>query len=419
MLERRAQGELPRKPHTELRGPGGRLRYEECITRSGFDGPYTILYHERRPHEAEPCTLEELGLSDLGPSLIEYGQGSAASVHDGPSDGGARLLRRHYRAAEVSSTGSFLTARRPLLTNEDLTLSVLRPESALEAYFVNGDADELYFIHRGGGRLSSVLGELEFSEGDYLCVPRGIPHRIELGPGLHFWLLIECRGAVDVPAQYRNPVGQLRMDAPYSHRDFRAPRLTAARSGEPLNLVVSRGGRLHGFRLPSPVRDVVGWDGCLYPWAFSIHDFQPKVGRVHLPPTSHGTFTTRGALVCSFVPRLLDFGEGAIPCPYPHASVDIDEVIFYSSGEFGSRAGVGPGSISLHPAGIPHGPHPGRYEASAEEAARCRAEGRAHWTEELAVMLDCARPLRPTATALAVEDLGYHQSFVDRASSPI
>lgn len=400
MIERRWAGTLPAKAHTQLRDPAGALRHEECITRRGFDGPFTILYHEHRPHTALPTSLAPLGLDDAGSLALT------------PAEASAPLLRRHFRGARVQSSGDPLSARRPLLFNRDVVVSLLRPTSALDAYSVNGDADELYFVHRGGGVLHSVLGELEFTEGDYLCIPRGIIHRFELDAGEQLWLLVECSAPVEVPAQYRNPVGQLRMDAPYGHRDFRAPRFVGPRDDGVRTLVVQRNRRWHGFTLAHPALDVVGWDGALYPWALSIHDFQPKVGRVHLPPTIHGTFATRGALVCSFVPRLLDFGAGAIPCPYPHSSVDVDEVIFYARGEFGSRRGVGEASLSLHPAGIAHGPHPGRYEASAEEAEQGRQAGRPGATHELAVMLDCAEPLRVTPHAVAVEDGDYHQSFV-------
>jgi homogentisate 1,2-dioxygenase len=202
-------------------------------------------------------------------------------------------------------------------------------------------------------------------------------------------------------SQWRNPVGQLRMDAPYTHRDFRRPVFTGPRDEELRDLVVKKGGEFHGFKFDHSPLDVVGWDGAVYPWAFPILRFAPRVGMVHLPPTVHGTFAARGALICSFVPRPLDFHPDAIPCPYPHSSVSCDEFIFYASGDFTSRRGVGPGSISHHPAGVIHGPHPGAYEASIGARA----------TSELAVMLDTTKPLVPTAACRAIEDAGYHASF--------
>jgi homogentisate 1,2-dioxygenase len=192
------------------------------------------------------------------------------------------------------------------------------------------------------------------------------------------------------------------MDAPYSHRDFRRPEFRGPIDEGIREQVVRRGRRFHGFTLARSPLDVVGWDGTVYPWAFPILNFQPRVGLVHLPPTWHGTFAARGALICSFVPRVVDFHPEAIPCPYPHSSVDVDEVIYYVSGHFTSRRGIGPGSVSFHPAGIPHGPHPGAYEAS-------RGQTR---TDELAVMLDCMLPLRPTRAAETVEDRTYQDSFV-------
>jgi len=235
-------------------------------------------------------------------------------------------------------------------------------------------------------------------------VPRGILHRFVLTPSTRqLWLSIECLGGMSVPEQYRNRVGQLRMDAPYTHRDFRAPEFRGPLDEGIRESLVKRGGRFHGFLQRSSALDVVGWDGSVYPFAFPILNFQPRVGQIHLPPTVHGTFAARGALICSFVPRPLDFHADAIPCPYPHSSVDVDELIFYCRGNFTSRRGVGPGSISHHPAGVPHGPHPGAYEASI---------GSKH-TEELAVMLDCYEPITATPAALEIEDLEYHGSFVE------
>jgi homogentisate 1,2-dioxygenase len=250
--------------------------------------------------------------------------------------------------------------------------------------------------------LRSVLGDVRFDAGDYVAVPRGLVHRFlpDAGRTQH-WLTIEARHGLRLPRQWRNEAGQLRMDAPYCHRDFRGPAFTGPIDEGIRTLAVRRGERWHGFALASSPLDAVGWDGSVWPFAFPILSFQPRVGLVHLPPTWHGTFALGGALVCSFVPRPLDFHPDAIPCPYPHSSVDCDEFLFYCRGNFTSRRGVGPGSVSHHPAGIPHGPHPGAYEASI---------GARH-TDELAVMLDTEKPLRATAAALAVEDPAYMASF--------
>ena len=250
--------------------------------------------------------------------------------------------------------------------------------------------------------MRSVFGDLRFAKGDYVCVPKGTLHRFVLDRGEpQAWLSIECKGGVGVPARYRNAVGQLRMDAPYSHRDFKRPEHTGPIDEQLRDVIVKRGDRFFGFRTGTTPLDVVGWDGATYPIAFPILAFQPRVGQVHLPPPVHTTFEARGAVVCSFVPRPLDFHPDANPCPYPHSSVDVDEVLFYANASFGSRRGVGEGSLSHHPAGIPHGPHPGAYE-SAPGTAR---------TGEVAVMLDCFAPLERTADALACEDPAYHASF--------
>ncbi|MBK7539390.1 MAG: homogentisate 1,2-dioxygenase [Myxococcales bacterium] len=383
MLDRMVAGEVPAKHHTQLRGPGGELRYEECFTRDGFDGPYTILYHQFRPQT-----------QTLAPAAHGWAPPSAAA--DQP------LAKRHYVTDRLGARGGAqLDARVALLFNEDVTSGVAFPDADDPVISVNGDGDELIYVHRGDGRVRTPMGEVTFSAGDYVFVPRGVPHRYLLsGPQTWFWM--QLSGGLHVPRQWRNDVGQLRMDAPYCHRDFIRPVFAGPTDDGVRDLVVKQGERWHGFRYQDSPFDVVGWDGTVYPWAFPILKFQPRVSSVHLPPTWHGTFAARGALVCSFVPRLVDFHPDAIPCPYPHSSTHCDEIIFYCDGNFTSRRGVGPGSISHHPAGIPHGPHPGSYERSIGTTR----------TDELAVMLDTFRPLRPTAAALPIEDAGYQQSFL-------
>lgn len=385
MLDRQACGTLPKKHHIALRSPTGELYYEECFTRAGFDGPYTILYHQRRPH------LQR---------LAETKHGSSLPVASAPR----ALAKRHYKTFELPrSGGAPLDARVPLLFNADVVASMLFPDREDPAYFVNGDADDLYFMFEGSGTLVSAFGDLRFEAGDYVCVPRGVLHRFVPDPGVaHYWLNLEFSGGVGLPRQWRNEVGQLRMDAPFCHRDFRRPQLGEPRDEGLREIVVKRSGAFHGFTQEHSPLDVVGWDGSVYPWVFPILCFQPRVGLVHLPPTWHGNFAAHGALVCSFVPRKVDFHPEAIPCPYPHSSVDVDEFIFYCRGNFTSRKGVAPGSISHHPAGIPHGPHPGAYEASIGSTE----------TNELAVMLDCYLPLTATSAALSVEDGGYQESFL-------
>jgi len=382
MLDRVQQGEVPPKHHVALRGADGALRHEEAYTRAGFDGPYTLAYHLHRPHVTWPA---------------EAGHGWPLPAPLPPR----ALARRHYRTQDLAPRGGpALDARTPLLWNDDLALGLCTPSAEDPAYFRNGDADELFFVEQGGGLLRTPLGDLSFGQDDYLFVPRGLLHRFLPGPGPQRWLWLELQ-QLHLPAQWRNETGQLRMDAPYGHRDFRRVAWQPPREEGLRHLVVKRDGAFHGYRLEHSPLDVVGWDGAVYPFVFPILAFQPRAGLVHLPPTWHGTFAARGALVCSFVPRVVDFHPDAIPCPYPHASVEVDELLFYVRGQFTSRRGVGAGSVSHHPAGVLHGPHPGAYEGSLG----------ARSTDELAVMLDCARPLRPTAAALGIEDAGYDASF--------
>lgn len=385
MLDRMCMGDVARKHHIQLRGPGGELRYEECFTRDGFEGPYTILYHLERPHTQRLAEGVTHGWA-------------------GPVAADARTLaKRHYKSGELvaAGRGPQVDGKVALMFNDDLIAGVAFPDEPDPVYVADGDADQLIYIHRGGGTLRSVVGDLAFAQGDYVYVPRGMLHRF-LPEGEQHWLWFSLAGGVHVPKQWRNDVGQLRMDAPYSHRDFKRPVFYGPRDEQLRELVVRQGGRWHAFTLEHSPLDVVGWDGTVYPWAFPILNFQPRVSSVHLPPTWHGTFAARGALICSFVPRLVDFHPEAIPCPYPHSSTHCDEIIFYCDGNFTSRRGVGPGSISHHPMGLPHGPHPGSYERSIGTTR----------TDELAVMADTYKPLEVTEAALGIEDGAYQDSFV-------
>lgn len=390
MIDRMSVGDLPAKHHLAHRGPGGELRWEEAFTRRGFDGAYALLYHAHRPHEHAPASLPDLGVS---------GRRAPEAAPRGA------LAKRHFKSQELDRrSGPSLDAFVPLMFNKDVVVSVVHPDAVDPVYQSNADGDDLYFVFEGSGRVRTPFGDLRYGAHDYVCIPRGVVHRFEPDAGVRqTWLSIECLGGMSLLDQWRNPSGQLTMDAPYSHRDFRRPDFQGVVDEGLRGLVVKRHGVSHGFTLPHTPLDVVGWDGAVYPFVFPIANFQPRAGLVHLPPTWHGTFACRGGLICSFVPRVVDFHEQAIPCPYPHSSVDVDEFLFYVEGNFTSRKGVGPGSISFHPAGIPHGPHPGAYEASIGHAR----------TDELAVMLDVFDPFEVTADAVAVEDAGYMASFVE------
>jgi homogentisate 1,2-dioxygenase len=395
MLDRMTAGTVPDKPHTALRDAAGRLFHEECLTRDGFEGAFTILYHVERPHTAALATATH-----------------GWQIPQAPDAEARPLARRHYRTQDLQRRGGApVDARVPLLFNDDVVLGILHPDLPDPVYLANGDGDDLFFILEGGGLLRTPLGDIAFEQNDYVFVPKGLFHRFIPDGKAQHWLSIECASGFGLPRQFRNDVGQLRMDAPYTHRDFRRPTFTGpAPAPAPVavhpddglrDLVVKKGGAFHGFRAAHCPLDVVGWDGAVYPWVFPILRFAPRVGLVHLPPTVHGTFAARGALICSFVPRPLDFHPDAIPCPYPHSSVGCDEFIFYCRGTFTSRRGVGPGSISHHPAGIIHGPHPGAYEGSIGTRE----------TSELAVMLDTTKPLFSTQACRSIEDPEYHASF--------
>jgi homogentisate 1,2-dioxygenase len=393
MLDRHCLGTVPAKHHTALRDDSGKLFYEHCITRRGFDGGYSILYHRSLP-----------------PRDIAHRSAHLPSDPEPYFDEGLR--RRHLQTTRLpAGEGDHLATRRMLLSNGDVSLGLCRPLKAQPRYVCNGDGDELFFVHSGHGRIESVYGLLDYRPGDYLLIPRGTVYRVvpvvdNVAAPAPLWFVIEGRSHIEIPSAFRNPFGQLRMDAPYCHRDFRRPTELCGASGPDFTpgeypIFIKRGGNYHEIVRDCDPLDVVGWDGAVYPMALSILDYQAKVGRVHLPPTSFMTFAGGGFIVCSFVPRLLDYGKDAIPCPYPHSSVDCDEVIFYDSGNFTSRRGIGPGSISHHPMGIPHGPQPGAYEGSIGVQR----------TDEIAVMVDTFKPLGLTADARTIEDPGYHDSW--------
>jgi homogentisate 1,2-dioxygenase len=388
MIDRQVVGVVPEKPHTTLRGPDGKLLYEEMFTRGGFGGPFTHFYHR-----CPVASYRDAALSDRGwePPHADL-------------DVQRPLRRRLYETALVAKGGMLVDRRVPILFNDDVTVLLARPDESDDVYFANGDGDELWFVYEGSGKLESPCGWLTVQNGDYVWVPRSMTHRWHVERPMRL-LGFEARRGVGIPSAYRNAVGQLRLDAPYSHRDFVRPvapisTFTQIEDG-PRELLVKKNAVLSRYRLDSPAMDVVGWDGTVYPIAFPIEKFQPKTATVHLPPTVHATFEGVGFLVCSFVPRLVDYHPQAIPCPYPHSSVDCDEMILYLRGNFTSRRGVGPGAVSLHPAGIAHGPQPGAYEASIGSTR----------TDELAVMCDTFAPLLPTPEAANIEERQYHDSW--------
>lgn len=376
-------GALPRKRHTIFRSPGGALYHEELIGNEGFSGISSLLYHVFPPTIVQHAGVIEP--QELVPS-------------SDPS-----IRHRHFRTNGLAPGGDPVSGRHVLLFNEDVVLSHARPTETAEYLYRNGQADELVFVCEGTGALESVFGTFRFASGDYLVIPRGIVHRLALDAGPHRHFVVESRGVIRTPRRYRNAYGQHIEGSPIADRDLRAPEnlVTREEHGEFEVRVKQRGG-LHRYVYANHPFDVVGWDGYYYPWAYSIHDFEPIVGRVHLPPPVHQVFEGDNFVVCNFCPRLYDFDEQAVVVPYNHTNAQSDEVIYYASSEFMSRRGIEYGSITLHPDGIAHGPQPGAVEASFGAKA----------TNELAVMVDTFRSLTVAAEASAIEDPGYWRSWL-------
>ena len=378
-------GKIPQKRHTQFEKPEGGLYYEQLFGTIGFDGMSSLLYHMYRPTQ-----VKEIGEAvDVSPKIAV-----AKNMHS-----------RKLIGFNVAPKDDFLDAREPLLVNNDVHIGLAAPRKSLTSYFYkNADADEMLFIHKGTGRLKTLMGAIPFEYGDYLIVPRGIIYQIEFDTEDNRILYAESFHPIYTPKRYRNWFGQLLEHSPFCERDYKLPQHleTHNEKGEFL-MKIKKQGMLHHLVYATHPFDVVGWDGYNYPYGFSIHNFEPITGRVHQPPPVHQTFETNAFVICSFCPRLYDYHPKAIPAPYNHSNIDSDEMLYYVDGDFMSRTGIGPGYISLHPAGIPHGPHPGTYEASIGKKA----------TEELAVMIDTFKPLMITENALRIDDGKYYKSWVE------
>ena len=377
-------GEMPPKRHTQFRKPDGTLYHEQLFGTIGFDGMSSLLYHVHAPTQVRRIEAPV----DVSPRV-------AVAKH---------VTARKLVGFEVAPEADYLDSRKPLLVNNDIHIGLAAPQQSLTAYFYkNADADELLFVHRGSGTLRTLLGNIEFAYGDYLLIPRGMIYQIEFDTTDNRLLYTESFHPIYTPKRYRNHFGQLLEHAPFCERDLKLPQdlETHDERGE-FVIKVKKQGRLHQLVYATHPFDVVGWDGYNFPYGFSIHDFEPITGRVHQPPPVHQTFETKAFVVCSFVPRLYDYHPQSIPAPYNHSNIDSDEMLYYVDGDFMSRTGIGPGYISLHPGGIPHGPHPGTYEGSIGKTK----------TEELAVMIDTFAPLQLTEEALRIDTGDYHRSWL-------
>ena len=378
-------GEIPRKRHTQFRKPNGDLYYEQLFGTVGFDGMSTNMYHEQRPTQVKEIRKQY----SVAPKIANSNN----------------IQSYKLRGFEVAPQDDFLESRKIVLTNSDCHIVLAAPRKSTTDYFYkNTDSDEVIFIHKGTGKLRTMLGNLDFSYGDYLVVPRGMIYKIDFDTEDNRLFIVESRRPVYTPKQYRNWFGQLLEHSPFCERDIRRPEEleTNNEKGEFI-IKIKKKDEIFEMVYASHPFDVVGYDGYNYPYAFSIHDFEPITGRIHLPPPVHQTFETDAFVICSFVPRLYDYHPLAIPAPYNHSNIDADEVLYYVDGDFMSRNDVKPGNISLHPAGIPHGPHPGAAERSIGKKE----------TLELAVMVDTFKPLMVTEDAMGIADDTYYQSWLE------
>jgi homogentisate 1,2-dioxygenase len=379
-------GRIPPKRHTQFRKSDGSLYHEQLFSTEGFSDLYSLLYHTHPPTQ-----IVQVGDPvDIRPEIVEDRQ----------------LKHRCLHGFQVAPQDDYLASRTPVLVNADCKIVLAAPRRSMsDSFFKNADADEVIFIHQGSGTLKTMYGNLPFAYGDYLVIPRGTIYQLHFDGPDNRLFIVESSGPITPPKRYRNAFGQLLEHSPYCERDIRKPDTldTHDQQGDFL-LHIKKQDKLYPYHYLSHPFDVVGWDGYVYPYAFSIHNFEPITGRVHQPPPVHQTFDGHQFVICSFVPRLYDYHPLAIPAPYNHSNIDSDEVLYYVDGDFMSRAHVEKGMITLHPGGIPHGPHPGTVEKSIG----------AKETQELAVMVDTFRPLRMTRQAAGIEDPEYYRSWITR-----
>lgn len=377
-------GKIPPKRHTTFFKESGELHYEQLFGTEGFSGMSSLLYHLHRPTQLKSISTPV----DVSP---------IAAVHH-------NIEPRMLSAFNVAPQDDFLESRTVLLFNNDLHISVAAPTKSLTEYFYkNADADEVIFIHRGSGKLRTFLGNIPFEYGDYLIIPRGMIYQIEFDTVDNRLFIVESFSPIVTPKRYRNQFGQLLEHSPFCERDIKRPsELETHDEKGDFTMKIRKENHMHTLVYATHPFDVVGWDGYNYPYAFSIHNFEPITGRIHQPPPVHQTFEGHNFVICSFVPRLYDYHPQSIPAPYNHSNIDSDEVLYYVDGDFMSRNHIEKGFISLHPGGIPHGPHPGAYERSVGQKD----------TQELAVMIDPFRPLRITEAALQINDPNYIKSWL-------
>ena len=379
-------GNIPPKRHTQFRKPNGDLYYEQLFGTVGFEGMSTNSYHEQRPTQVKEIRSQY----SVAPTIAKSNN----------------IQSYKLRGFDVAPQDDFLESRKIVLTNSDCHIVLAAPRKSTTDYFYkNTDSDEMIFIHQGSGKLRTIYGNLDFKYGDYLIIPRGIIYKIDFDTEENRLFIVESHSPIYTPKQYRNWFGQLLEHSPFCERDIRRPHeLETNNEVGDFIIKVKKKDEIFEMVYATHPFDVVGYDGFNYPYALSIHDFEPITGRIHQPPPVHQTFEAKTFVVCSFVPRLYDYHPLSIPAPYNHSNIDSDEVLYYVDGDFMSRNDVKPGNISLHPAGIPHGPHPGAAERSIGKKE----------TIELAVMVDTFKPLMVTEEAMKIADETYYLSWLDK-----
>jgi homogentisate 1,2-dioxygenase len=378
-------GSIPQKRHTVFENPKGGIYYEQLFGTIGFDGMSSLLYQINRPTMVTEINKPE----DVKPVIAVD----------------RNMTSRLLTGFDVKPKDDFLDSREPMLVNSDVEIALAAPRKSMKDYFYkNADADELLFVHRGTGTLRTFLGNIPFEYGDYLVIPRGMIYQIEFDTEDNRLLVTESYQPIYTPKRYRNWFGQMLEHSPFCERDYKLPQdLEAHDEKGEFVMKIKKQGMLHELVYNTHPFDVVGWDGYNFPYGFSIHNFEPITGRVHQPPPVHQTFETSTFVICSFCPRLYDYHPKAIPAPYNHSNIDSDEVLYYVDGDFMSRNNIEQGHITLHPAGIPHGPAPGAYERSIGQTE----------TQELAVMIDTFKPLMITENALKIDDGKYYKSWLE------
>lgn len=380
----RQVGLIPPKRHVVFRDNNGKLYHEELIGTEGFSGLSSLAYHLY-----PPTRVKEKG--------VPYSVKPKVLVED-------NLQARSYLTFEATPEADYLDSRKTLFVNDDMTIGVAAPKDSMTSYFYkNADADEMLFVHKGNGSLCTMYGTINFEYGDYIIIPRGTVYQLKFETTDNRLLIVESHGPIETPTRYRNNYGQFLEHSPFCERDFKLPHnlVTYNEEGDFL-IKIKKRGLIYPYVYENHPFDLVGYDGCCYPYAFSIFNFEPITGRIHMPPPIHQTFQGKNFVICSFVPRLYDYHPQAIPAPYHHSNIDSDELLYYVDGDFMSRNNIKKGQITLHPGGLPHGPHPGAIERSIGQKE----------TNELAVMIDPFNPVKITDQAMGVEIENYYQSWL-------